>query len=263
MLADWPRDADLRDCYLGAASFIDTYLSGADFKGVSCAATTFASTDLSEVKNLEFVKHGGPSSVGIDTVVASDGKIPDEFLRGCGVPQPWIDYIPSLLRMLQPIQFYSCFISYSSKDEEFATRLHNDFQVAGIRCWKWDHDARTGKSLWGEIDKAIRVHDKAVLVPSESSLRSPAVSREIEPAIQQEDERTSLKLQGKYAGETDVLFAVRLDDYLFHGWQHERKADVTKKVVADARGWETKRGVYKKVRDRLLCDLKAETPPQK
>jgi hypothetical protein len=33
---------------------------------------------------------------------------------------------------------------------------------------------------------------------------------------------------------------------------------VTKKVIADARGWDTKRGVYKKVLDRLIRDLKAE-----
>jgi hypothetical protein len=38
---------------------------------------------------------------------------------------------------------------------------------------------------------------------------------------------------------------------------------LTKKVVAAARGWETKRGVYKKVRDRLLRDLKVEAPPPK
>src|SRR5262249_29541317 len=95
------------------------------------------------------------------------------------------------------------------------TRLHNDFEGAGIRCWKWDHDARTGKSLWGEIDQAIRVHDKLVLIASETSLKSPAVNREIERAIRQEDERTSLKGQGEYAGDIDVLFPVRLGDFIF------------------------------------------------
>ena len=34
------------------------------------------------------------------------------FLRGVGLPDNLIDYLPSLLN--QPIQFYSCFISYSS-----------------------------------------------------------------------------------------------------------------------------------------------------
>lgn len=156
------------------------------------------------------------------------------------------------------MQFYSCFISYSTADEEFATRLHNDFQAVGVRCWKWDHDARTGRSLWGEIDQAIRVHDKLVLIASESSLKSPAVNREIERAILQEDERTASRGQGKYSGDTNVLFPIRLDDFIFQRWEHERKVDVIKKVVADARRWETDAKVYAMVRDRLVRDLKAE-----
>jgi hypothetical protein len=260
------RQADLRrsklcKCNLRGTEFRETELEGCDFSRAHCGATVFANVDLSQVTGLDSVTHDGPSTIGIDSLFRSGGKIPEGFLRGCGVPDVMIADIPALVGALQPMQFCSCFISYSSKDEEFATRLHNDFQAAGIRCWKWDHDAQTGKSLWGEIDRAIRVHDKVILVASESSLKSPAVNREIERAIQQEDERTTLKQHGKYAREIDVLFPVRLDDHLFHGWEHERKADVTKKVVANARGWETKRGVYKKVLDRLLRDLKAETPP--
>src|SRR5215207_600034 len=34
-----------------------------------------------------------------------------------------------------PIEFYSCFISYSSKDQDFAERLHVDLQNNGVRCW--------------------------------------------------------------------------------------------------------------------------------
>ena len=105
-----------------------------------------------------------------------------------GVPKEIFDLVRSI-RTGPPLQWHSCFISYSTEDEEFATRLHNDFQAKGIRCWKWDHDARTGRSLWDEIDKAIRVYDKLVLIASESSLKSAAVNREIERALVQEDER--------------------------------------------------------------------------
>jgi hypothetical protein len=54
-----------------------------------------------------------------------------------------------------------------------------------------------------------------------------------------------------------VLFPVRLDDFVFTGWEHERKADVVAKVIADARKWDTDPAVYPRVRDRLLRDLKA------
>ena len=35
----------------------------------------------------------------------------------------------------QLIKYESLFISYSIADEEFAIKLHADFQDAGVRCW--------------------------------------------------------------------------------------------------------------------------------
>ncbi len=49
---------------------------------------------------------------------------------------------------------------------------------------------------------------------------------------------------------------VRLDDYIIDGWEHERKADVVKKVIADARDWDKDSAKYNKVRDKLIKDLK-------
>jgi hypothetical protein len=251
------RGADLTGAILGGADLTGVVIGDANLHRARCWRTKFANLDLSEVKGLQSVRHDGPSTLGTDSLILSRGKIPAEFLRGCGLPDTWIAKLPALANDLESIEYYNVFFSYSTADEEFATRLHNDFQATGIRCWKWDHDARTGKSLWAEIDRAIRVHDKLVLVASESSLKSPQVNREIERAIRQEDERTVLKGQGKYEGDIDVLFPVRLDDFVFQGWEHERKADVTKKVIADARGWESDAKVYARVRDRLIKDLKA------
>jgi uncharacterized protein YjbI with pentapeptide repeats len=248
--------ADLTGAILVQADLERAVLSGADFDGAGLLGTVMANTDLGEVKELESVIHHGPSSIGIDTFFRSGGKIPEVFLRGAGVPETFIRYAASLVGV--PLEFYSCFISYSTEDEEFATRLHNDFQAKGIRCWKWDHDARTGRSLWDEIDKAIRVYDKLVLIASESSLKSPAVNREIERALIQEDQRLKRKLAGDSNADCDVLFPVRLDDFIFKGWDHERKVDVTKKVIADACGWANDPALYRRVLERLLRDLKSE-----
>jgi len=246
--------ADLTRASLFFASVRYAALAGAKLTNVTVGNTVFAS-DLSSVKGLESVDHIAPSVVSInDTLLKFKDDLPEKFLRGCGLADEDIAYYRS--RIDSPNRV-SCFISYSHKDEEFASRLHNDFQAAGIRCWKWDHDARTGKTLWGEIDQAIRINDKLVFIASEASLKSPAVNREIERSIQQEDERESRKAGGKYDGDVNVLFPVRLDDYLFDGWEHERKADVVKKVVADARGWDSDPDVYAKVRDRLIRDLKS------
>ena len=126
-----------------------------------------------------------------------------------------------------------------------------------IRCWKWDHDARTGRSVWGEIDQAIRKYDKLVLMASKHSLQSPAVNREIERALQQDDQRSKQKQQGQSA-DPDVLFPIRFDDYLFDGWDHPRKPDVINKVVADARNWDKDNSIYQRTLQRLLRDLKPD-----
>jgi uncharacterized protein YjbI with pentapeptide repeats len=70
-------------------------LIGADFTDVRLALTAFADNDLSEVKGLETVICLRPSSIGVDTLYKSAGKIPEAFLRWCGVPDDFIAFIPS------------------------------------------------------------------------------------------------------------------------------------------------------------------------
>jgi hypothetical protein len=250
--------ADLSEAALYVTKLNDTWLYETDFSKAKCAGTVFSNLDLSEAKGLESVIHGGPSSLGIDTVIRSRGKIPEVFLHQCGLPKAWIKTFPSLLESFDPIQFYSCFISYNTHDEKFATRLYSDLTDAGIRCWKWNHDARTGQPIWSEIDRAIKRHDKLILIASKWSLTSPQVIREIERALQEEDNRSKQKIDGKYVGDTNVLFPIRLDDYVLKGWVHERRADVVAKTIADARKALRCPEVYVAVRDRLINDLKAD-----
>ena len=112
------------------------------------------------------------------------------------------------------------------------------------------------------IDEAVRVYDKLIVVCSEQSLNSPAVIREIERALQKEDD---LARQGR---EGEVMFPIRLDDYIFSGWEHHRKADVIAKTVGDFRRWKS-HDDFQKAFDRLLRDLHAsalrlavDTPPR-
>src|SRR5512135_3849048 len=123
--------AHLGGAHLDGADLREASLVGADLDRARCRRTNFADVDLSAVKGLETVDHLGPSTVGIDTLFRSQGKIPEAFLRGCGVPEALITHLPSLIGAMSPIQFSSCFISYSTKDEEFANRLHNDLQATG------------------------------------------------------------------------------------------------------------------------------------
>ncbi len=215
MTKTWLVLADLSYAELRETRFFDAVIG----------MTRIGNCNLSKAQGLETIRHVGPSSIGIDTILRSNAQIPVEFLRGAGVPQSLITYFPSLVG--RAFEFYSCFISYADEDIEFAEKLFKDLRRRRIRCWLFREHAKWGESVWGEIDRSIRLYDKLVVVCSQNSLQSGPVIREIERALQKEDRE-----------KRNVLFPIRIDDYLFDEWKHERKADVVSKVVGDFRGWK-------------------------
>ena len=136
------HEADLTGAHISYANFHSSMLSGADLSHVSAAMTGIDNVDLGGVKGLSNVVHEGPSTVGIDTIYRSKGKIPEVFLRGCGVADEFIAYIGSMVG--RPIEYYSCFISHSILDQEFAGRLYADLQAKAVRCWFAPHDIKGG-----------------------------------------------------------------------------------------------------------------------
>jgi len=198
--------ANLGLAILDMSDLTQTDLSGAsleeaDFDGAHTGFTIFGNTDLSATRNLGNVVHLGPSIIGTDTIYRSQGRIPLEFLRGAGVPDNLIEYMPSLVAP-GAIQFYSCFISYSTKDQEFADRLYADLQNKGVRCWFAPHDILGGKKIYEQIDEAIRRYERLLLILSPNSMSSEWVKTEIRKARKRE--RTENKR---------VLFPVRLVSY--------------------------------------------------
>jgi hypothetical protein len=128
-----PDGADLSGADLSEANLKDALLDDANFETATVGSTIFGDIDLSSCRGLDPVDHDGPSTLGVDTIIRSKGRIPEIFLRGVGLPDEWITYLPSLVG--DGIQFFSCFISYSSSDKPFAIRLHDSLQSKGIRCW--------------------------------------------------------------------------------------------------------------------------------
>jgi hypothetical protein len=122
----------------------------------------------------------------VDTLFRSRARIPEAFLRGCGVPETLIEYLPSLIGGMEPIQFYSCFISHSSKDQDFADRLHSRMVQEKLRAWYAPEDMRGGRKSLDQIDRAIRVHDKLLLVLPRASMASDWVRHEIRRAVERE-----------------------------------------------------------------------------
>ena len=83
---------------------------------------------------------------------------------------------------MQPIQYQSCFISDSSQDEEFARRLHEKMRGEKLRVWFAPEDMQGGRKLIEQIDRAIQVNDRLLLVLSEHSLNSEWVQTELRKA---------------------------------------------------------------------------------
>ncbi|MEN3369916.1 MAG: hypothetical protein V7609_2059 [Verrucomicrobiota bacterium] len=148
------------------------------------------------------IYHAAPSSVGIDTIYESKGMIPESFLRGCGVPESFVRYMPSIVESEDGIQFYSCFISYSSRDEVFARRLYKRMGEAHLRVWFAAEDIQGGKKVHEQIERAIRIYDKLLIILSDASIQSEWVMDELRKGFKAERNTGKRK-----------LFPVRLTDY--------------------------------------------------
>jgi TIR domain/Pentapeptide repeats (8 copies) len=232
---------NLRGAILWRAKFETTDVSGTDFSNAKVGATIFGDVDLSVARGLDSVKHRWPSTVGINTIYRSNAKISEVFLRGAGVPDDSITYMQSLVG--KPFNFYSCFISFSSKDQAFAERLQTDLQTNGVRCWFAPEDLKIGDKSRLAIDESIRVYDKLLLSLSEHSVASDWVGHEVETALAREREE-----------KRTILFPIRLDDAVMEiktGWPAHIK---NTRHIGDFRQWKD-RDSYQKSFVRLLSDL--------
>jgi hypothetical protein len=232
--------ASLSGAYLGRAYLQTTNLSqtslhGANFEKARIWNTIFGGVDLSSCIGLDSAEHNGPSTLGVDSIILSKGRIPKVFLRGVGLPDDWIDYIPSLL-LGDAIQFFPCFISYSSKDKAFALRLHDALQSKGVRCWLDEKQLSPGHDISRELERGIRLWDKFLLCASKNSLTSPWVEEEIETTL--EKERT---LRNERGEKVFKLIPLNLEGYMFSKeWNFGTHArEIRSRVAADFRGWET------------------------
>jgi hypothetical protein len=171
---------------LHAAILLRTELGGTNLSRARLSDTVFANIDLSTVTGLDKCDHGGPSSLDYLTLERSK-SLPLSFLRGVGLPDSLIDYLPSILN--QATQYYSCFISYSSKDHDFAERIYADLQNNGVRRWFAPHDLPIGGKTLDEIDAAIRLRDKVLLILSKHSIKSDWVEDEVSKGFAEERRR--------------------------------------------------------------------------
>lgn len=236
------HNASLRKASLNGANLSRADLRSADLTGATLGYTVFGNVDLSRTKGLESVSHTSPSTLGVDTLYLSGGKIPEVFLLGCGLPESMITLAKSLVG--KPNRYYSAFISYAHADAHFAQLLHEHLQKNGVRVWFAPEDLKIGDAIEDAIDQAIRVHDKLILVLSKDSIGRAWVRHEYTRAVEKEKQEKRI-----------VLFPLRLDDAVFESTE-QWAYDIRKRHMGDFRNW-TNPLLYQNAINRLLRDLNA------
>ncbi|MEW5940620.1 MAG: toll/interleukin-1 receptor domain-containing protein [Chloroflexota bacterium] len=244
--------ANLSAVSLAEAKFVRTNLSNANLKDANLKeaffyGVIFGNIDLSETYNLEEAHHDAPSTIGLDTIRRSKGKISEKFLRGCGLSDVEIESAkladPGLtnedinkilyriydLRATQALQISPLFISYSHADSKFVDRIDHALTAKGVRFWRDIHDAKAGR-LETQIDLAIRQNPTVLLVLSKNSLSSDWVEHEV---------RHARKLE-KELGR-DALCPIALDDsWKSSKWPERVMEQIMDYNILDFSGWEDK-----------------------
>jgi uncharacterized protein YjbI with pentapeptide repeats len=269
------RGANLEGANLKGADLTEADLSRANLRKANLSGVEFFSTalnhiDLRETDGLEEIQHHGASFIDIGTLQLSKGEIPLKFLRGIGLSdweiesaklyQPGLDsnqivditYKVAQILIGNPLQYSSCFISHSHKDQSFAQKLYDNLQDSGVRCWFAPEDVQGGKKLYEQIDAAIQTRERLLLILSDDSMNSEWVKTEIANARQKEIKE-----------KRQVLFPISIVDFeKIKEWKcfdadtgKDSAREIREYFIPDFSQWEEKKE-FEPAFKRLLEDLR-------
>ena len=155
-----------------------------------------------------------------------------------------------------PPPFFSCFISYSHEDRDFAIRLYSNLKARGVSCWIDEHEMLPGDDIYTKVDQDIHRCDKVLLCCSRASLTSWWVDSEIAMAF--EKERKLMKDRGE---KLHSLIPLILDNYLYSGkWKSGKALEVRSRFAADFTGWDNDSAKFKEGIERLIRALRIYDP---
>ena len=229
--------ASLGKANLQGANLYGANLYGAHLYGALLGLTSLTDLDLSAVKGLTDVRQFVPSSIGVDTLVASvrgaGGHLTPEltaFFRGAGVPEELLKEVP---RIVAEVKYHTCFISYGQPDLQLATKLYEDLRSRGVSCWLYEMDKTVGKPTWGEIEEQLDRFEKMVVLCSIDALLRDGVKKEIDKQIDKNaDNLVPVSLENRW---TQRGFKAEWADRDLRTWLKDRNyADFANKPYDEA-----------------------------
>jgi len=122
---------------------------------------------------------------------------------------------------------YSCFISYSHLDEPLASKLYDDLNAVGARCWIDRHELRVGDSLLDHVSSALSATDKFLPILSSAAIHSPWCETELRKALELERRRAAT-----------IVLPIRVDDAVFSA-QGGPWNELRNRLIADFRNWRS------------------------
>lgn len=202
-------NANLTRANLYCTSFIKTIFKNTNFDSAILGQTVFSDVDLLQLEGLDNCLHRSRSYVDANILLRSGDILPQEFLRGIGLTEDFIKYLPSLSEITA--QYYSCFILYSIEDKLFAQKLHKDLQNEGVRCWLTPDNKKTEDKVKDLINEVNTEEDKLLVILSNNSIDNKWMITEIENLLAEERQRNQsilmpLKINGDLTSEDKLRF---------------------------------------------------------
>lgn len=107
----------------------------------------------------------------------------------------------------------SIFISYSSKDKKFVSRLTAAFEKHGIDFWQDEHKIRPGRDYYDAIEKGLKEADRFMIVLSGNSIKSRWVTRELKAALAREEKEDREIIIPVLLEKVDLPLFIQSKDY--------------------------------------------------
>lgn len=230
---------DLTRADLRGATIIKPNLDGSVFFETVFGISTLVNCDLGPAIALDFSRHTGPSTIGLDTIARSGGRIPKKFLENAGVAAPLIeaqDQLNGITRDFPTVLTIGCM-----DDERLAGSLRDRLRAAQIPCWSIAADDESALQSGATILAHTAYFDRLVLLCTASSLDNPQTRRYMSELVGG---------KGPDSGRHITLAA----DSLFDAGDDKLCALLKEGSVVDFRGWQEE-GTFETAVSSLVDNL--------